>query len=227
MENNSKQHNSALERGVTRTLHGGLPLPGFLKPLVKCFYRIGVCAAESLRTLYAWLVVKPVVCSVAASVGRGLRIERIPYMRGPGKIIIGEKVYISGKIGIAFSRHGPERPLLKIGDNTFIGNECSFSLAKGITIGDHCLVASGVRIQDNDGHPLNGELRKSRQPVAQENVKPVIIEDNAWIGVRATILKGVTVGENAVIGTGSVVTRDVPPNTVAAGDPAQVIKALP
>ena len=205
-------------------LYGGLATPGILRPVVRLFYYAGMAGLELLRLLYAWFVVKPVVTSMA-SVGRRLRIERIPYIRGPGRITIGSDVYVSGKIGVAFSRHAAQPPELTIGDHTFIGHDCAFLLAQRIEIGSHCLIATGVRIQDNDGHPLDSEKRRRGEPVSGEDVKPVRILDNAWIGARAIILKGVTVGENAVVGAGSVVTRDVPANAIVAGNPAVVIRA--
>lgn len=213
------------EKIARKMFHGGLPVPGFLRPLVRLFYYLGVGAAETLRVLYAWLIVVPVMRSVASG-GRGLRIERIPYVRGRGRIKIGSDVYISGKIDISFSSHAVQVPELCIGDRTFIGHQCSFSSAGKITIGNDCLIANGVRIQDNDGHPLDADRRRAGEPVSPEDVQPVIVEDGVWIAPRATILKGVTVGENSVIGAGSVVTKDVPPNIVAAGNPARKIKSI-
>lgn len=204
---------------------GGLRTPRALRPVVRLLYLAGVGMAELARLLYAWLIVKPAFTAVAA-VGRGLRIERMPYIRGKGSIRIGSGVRISGKIGIAFSRHGAKTPELVIGDHTFIGHDCAFLLAERIEIGAHCLIATGTRIQDNDGHPLDPDARRRREPVAPDDVKPVRIGDTVWIGARVLILKGVTIGENAVVGAGSVVTRDVEPSTVVAGNPAVVVKRI-
>ncbi|MDI6774435.1 MAG: DapH/DapD/GlmU-related protein [Verrucomicrobiota bacterium] len=208
-----------------RLLSGGLRTPAFARPPVRLFHLAGVGVAELLRLAYAWLIVKPVVTSIA-QVGPGLGIERIPYVRGRGRIRIGAGVYISGKIGIAFSRRAAAPPELIIGDRAFIGHDCGFLLAERIEIGAHCLIATGARIQDNDGHPLDPDARRCREPVLPGDVKPVRVGDNAWIGARALILKSVTIGENAVVGAGAVVTRDVAPNTVVAGNPAVVVKSI-
>ncbi len=88
------------------------------------------------------------------------------------------------------------------------------------------MIGGGVRIQDNDGHPLDPEARRRGEKVPESAIKPVVIGCNVWLGARATILKGVTIGDNAVVATGSVVTRDVAANTVVAGVPARAVRHL-
>ena len=206
-----------------RALHSELPVPRPVRPAIRALYRLGVVLAELGRLTYKWLIVAPVMRSIA-TVGRNLRIEQIPYIRGPGQITIGQDVYISGKIDISFSRHGDDAPELVIGDHSFIGHGCCFAVARAIRIGDHCHVAGGVRIQDNDGHPLDPECRHRGDPVDEENIRPVTIEDGAWVAAGATVLKGVTIGENAVVGARSVVVKDVPAGAVVAGNPAREIR---
>ena len=210
---------------VRRILHSELPVPRPVRPVIRMLYRLGVVLAELWQLVYKWLIVAPVMRSIA-TVGRNLRIERIPYIRGPGQITIGSDVYISGKIDIGFSRHGEDTPVLVIGDHSFIGHGCCFAAARAIRIGDHCHVAGGVRIQDNDGHPLDPERRHRGDPVDDENIRPVTIENGAWIAAGATVLKGVTIGENAVVGARSVIVKDVPAGAVVAGNPARFIRGL-
>ncbi|HWV28728.1 MAG TPA: DapH/DapD/GlmU-related protein [Dyadobacter sp.] len=104
-----------------------------------------------------------------------------------------------------------------LGKNVFINHACSFLDIGGIIIGDDVLIGPRVNIT-SENHPLDPSDRKTLIP------KSVHIKRNAWIGAGATILPGVTVGENAVVAAGAVVSRDVPPNTVVAGIPAKVIK---
>lgn len=104
-----------------------------------------------------------------------------------------------------------------LGKNVFINHACSFLDIGGITIEDDVLIGPRVNIT-SENHPLDPSDRKALIP------KPVHIKRNAWIGAGATILPGVTVGENAVVAAGAVVSRDVPPNTVVAGIPAKVVK---
>ena len=107
----------------------------------------------------------------------------------------------------------------KIGKNVFINFGCTFLDLGGITIEDNVMLAPGVKLL-SEGHPLSPEERQSLIP------KPIHVRKNAWIGANATILQGVTVGENAVVAAGAVVSIDVPANTVVGGIPAKVIKTI-
>lgn len=212
---------------LIRILHSELPVPMLLLPLIRRLYQLGVYAGEAANLLYKWLILVPVMRAVCTEVGSGLRIERMPYIRGNGEIRIGKQVYLSGKIGIGLSGRSPAIvPALVIGDETFIGHECSFNLRHGIYIGRQCLLAGGVLIQDNDGHPVDAVARRAGEPAPESAVAKVTIGDGVWIGRRAMILKGVTLGENAIVGAGSVVLHDVPANTIVAGNPARVIRTL-
>jgi acetyltransferase-like isoleucine patch superfamily enzyme len=109
-------------------------------------------------------------------------------------------------------------PEIRIGDGTFVGDACTFSAAKSITVGKGCLIAALVRIHDNDGHPLDAERRLNHESITAAECTDVVIGDNVWVGAGATILKGVTVGDNAVVAAGAIVTSDVAANTVIAGN---------
>lgn len=103
-----------------------------------------------------------------------------------------------------------------------IGNNCGFSgvsiwCFEKITIGNNVRVGANVIIMDGDAH--------QDDPRAGKNA-PILIEDNVWIGANVIVLKGVTIGSNSVIGAGSVVTKDIPSNVVAAGNPCRIIKPL-
>lgn len=106
-----------------------------------------------------------------------------------------------------------------IGKNVFINHDCTFLDIGGITIEDDVLIGPKVSLI-TESHPLNPSERKSLL------VKPIVIKRNAWIGAGATILPGVTIGENAVVAAGAVVSKDVPANTVVAGIPAKVVKTI-
>ncbi|WP_305884744.1 DapH/DapD/GlmU-related protein [Lewinella sp. JB7] len=108
---------------------------------------------------------------------------------------------------------------LRIGRRVFINHACSFLDLGGITIEDDVMIGPRVNITSED-HPVSAADRKTLLPAA------VLIKRNAWIGAGATVLPGVTVGENAVVAAGAVVTKDVPPNTVVAGIPARVMKSI-
>jgi len=129
----------------------------------------------------------------------------------------------------------------EVGDNTKIG--AFVEIQKGVKIGKNCKISShtficeGVTIEDNVfvGHNvsfINDKLPRataadgSLQTEADWNVVPTLVKKGASIGTSSTILCGVTIGENAIVGAGSVVTKDVPPNTIVAGVPARVRRAV-
>lgn len=107
----------------------------------------------------------------------------------------------------------------RIGRNVFINFDCTFLDLGGITIEDNVLIAPKVSLL-SERHPVSPENRQSLVP------GPIHIKRNAWIGANATILPGVTVGENAVVAAGAVVSKDVPDNTVVGGIPAKMIKTI-
>ena len=106
---------------------------------------------------------------------------------------------------------------VKIGKNVVVQTNSLFMSAGGITIEDDVLVAANAQLISNNHAPEEHQIL---------TCKPVVLKRNCWIGVGATILPGVTVGENAIVGAGSVVTKDVEPNTVVGGIPAKLIKRL-
>ncbi|GAB2554817.1 sugar O-acetyltransferase [Spirosoma areae] len=108
---------------------------------------------------------------------------------------------------------------IRLGKNVFINHACSFLDIGGITLEDDVQIGPRVNLT-SENHPLDPGDRKTVIPGA------IVIKRNAWIGAGATILPGVTVGENAIVAAGAVVSRNVPPNTVVAGIPAKVVKTL-
>ena len=106
---------------------------------------------------------------------------------------------------------------ISIGKNVFINFDCTFLALGGITIEDDVLIGPKVSFI-TESHPLDPEQRKGLIG------KPIHIKKNAWIGANATILPGVTIGENAIVAAGAVVSKDVPDNTIVGGIPAKFIK---
>ena len=135
-----------------------------------------------------------------------------------GEMNIGDQVRISSTIAkteIVAEKNG----LLEIGDGTFINYGCSISANKHVRIGKDCHIGTYSIIMDNDFHHVDPERRRERP-----ESDPITLEDNVWIGTRVIVLKGVTIGEGSVIGSGAVVTKDIPPRSLAAGVPARVVR---
>lgn len=126
---------------------------------------------------------------------------------------IDDSVVVFTPLYINYGKH------TKIGKNVFINFDCVFLDLGGITIEDNVLIAPKVSLL-SEGHPTKPENRHALVP------KPIHIKKNAWIGAGATILQGVTIGENAIVASGAVVSKDVPDNTVVGGIPAKVIKTI-
>ncbi|WP_186113466.1 sugar O-acetyltransferase [Burkholderia gladioli] len=109
---------------------------------------------------------------------------------------------------------------IRVGRQVFINQNCTFYDLGGIDIGDQVMIGPNVSILTS-GHPVEPSRRRSGVVA-----KPVVIENNVWIGAGAIILGGVTIGENSVVAAGAVVTRDVPRDTLAGGNPARVIRSI-
>ncbi len=109
---------------------------------------------------------------------------------------------------------------ISVGRNVFVNQNCTFYDLGGLDIADDVMIGPNVSIITT-GHPLEPSQRR-----AAVIAKPIAIEKNVWIAANATIIGGVTVGENSVVAAGSVVTKDVPPNTLVGGNPARVIRSI-
>ena len=146
-------------------------------------------------------------------------------------LAINEYCHIRGEIVVFQSGR------LNIGSHTYIGIGSRVWCRQGISIGSHVLISHYVDIHDSNSHSMNWKQRRIEQVELFENRRiwsspdiesaKVIIEDDAWIGLKTTILKGVRIGRGAVIGANSVVTKDAPPFTLVAGNPARVVRQLP
>lgn len=167
--------------------------------------------------------------SGAVRVGRGTTIawRRIRQAAG-NDLSVGEGSIIHADIN--FEDTGGR---IQIGSRTFIGRS-HLVCYRSLTIGDDVIMSWGITIVDHDSHSINwmdrrddvrewAAGRKNWQKIAHA---PVVISDRAWIGFNVSVLKGVTIGTAAVIGACSVVTRDIPPYSLAVGNPARVIRTL-
>jgi acetyltransferase-like isoleucine patch superfamily enzyme len=127
------------------------------------------------------------------------------------------------------------RSVIRIGSNVSIGGQSLLAAVESITVEEDVLISYHCIITDSDNHSLRYSQRKNdlhewlagKHDWSKVSTKPVRICKGAWLGARVIVTKGVTIGEGAVCGMGSVVTRDVPAYTVVAGNPARIIKEIP
>ncbi|MCP4633956.1 MAG: acyltransferase [candidate division Zixibacteria bacterium] len=179
------------------------------------------------RRLKQFFYYEPMFRYRCRRVGKGLYFEsNFPLILGYGAVEVGNQVRISGHVTIIVSYKVNPDPTVVIGDNVYIGFRTILSCGERITIGNRVLMAQGVQIYDNNNHPLDPEARAANEPVEPENIAQVVIEDDVWLGSGAVILRGVTVGRGAVVATSALVSKDVPPMTVVAGNPAKVVKQI-
>lgn len=148
---------------------------------------------------------------------------------GPGKVVLGEGVQFGWKAsplfysGYCYVEVSDELSRIEIGDRTEFNNNLLLKCAgAGIRIGSDGLFGAHVEIFDSNFHDLDPRRRKNGEP----RLAPVEIGDNVFVGMGARILKGTTIGSDAVIGAGSVVAGPIPAGVVAAGNPARVIREL-
>lgn len=129
---------------------------------------------------------------------------------------VGDGVTIRPPMRVDYGKH------ISIGDGTFVNFDCVFLDVAPITIGKGCQIATRVQLI-TAWHPLEATPRRE----GWEGGSPIVIEDNVWLGASVIVLPGVCIGENSIIGAGAVVTKDIPANVVAVGNPARVLRDLP
>jgi len=173
------------------------------------------------------------------SLRKGISIEGPIIVRGyplielakGARIVIGSNVTLnSSNRGYHLNMHSPVKlmadkaeAMISIGANTRIHGSCIHA-RESITIGNNCLIAANALIVDSSGHDISFPDVENRIHTTGE-ASPVAVEDNVWIGANSIVLPGVRIGSGSIIGAGSVVTKDVPAFSVAAGNPARVIKS--
>lgn len=147
------------------------------------------------------------------SSGKLLRVAKGVRKRGKkgNNILFGYKVILFNDVAFYLDS---SQAFITIGDKTYINRRTEIKCQDKVTIGEKCAISWDVVIMDSDYHSIN----------AKSSIAPVKIGNNVWIGCKSIILKGVNVGDGAIITAGSVVSRDVPPNTLVGGNPAKVIK---
>ena len=147
----------------------------------------------------------------------------------PQRIRIDDDSYVMGSLCV--SKNGS----ISIGDHFYLGNGSFIGSESSIKIGRCVIISNDVCIYDHNSHPTSPKMREnmSLNGFSNDNwawhhaaTAPVIIEDNVWIGQYSSILKGVTIGKGSIVATRAVVTKDVPPYSIVAGNPARVVKQI-
>lgn len=205
---------------------GPLPsvLRGFAGGLIRTPMRLVGSFSEALKRRHCRVGAGTVLLPPA-------RVENL--RRERDAIRVGDHCRVAGQL-LVFAHGGS----VSIGDHCFVGESSRIWSANAITIGHRVLISHGVNIHDTNAHSLSArqrhehilEMFSTGHPRELPDVpdRPIVIEDDAWIGFNAVVLKGVRIGRGAVIGAASVVTHDVPAYSVVVGNPARIVgSALP
>ena len=199
-----------------------LPLPRFAHPVLRLIFNLQNAAVDFFRWAFTYFYREPVFRGRCERIGKRFRLTKMPFIIGHARIYIGDDVNFFGKVDVISGRVFDD-PKLIIHNRVDIGHNVTFLVNKEIVIEDDVNVATGVRFMDSDAHPRDAADRIADLPPKPEEIKPVRICRNSWIGQNSFILKGVTVGEGAVVGVNSVVVTDVPAYSVVMGNPARVV----
>jgi acetyltransferase-like isoleucine patch superfamily enzyme len=156
----------------------------------------------------------------ADEVGVRVRLRGRPRIVNEGHMLIGERVQLVSTVA-TLELVADVGGTLEVGERTLINYGTSIYAGSLVHIGAHCHIGTHTIMMDNDFHRLEPERRLERP-----QSRPIVIEDNVWLGGRVIVLPGVTIGEGSAIGAGSVVTRDIPARSLAVGSPARVIRSL-
>jgi acetyltransferase-like isoleucine patch superfamily enzyme len=178
------------------------------------------------RRVKSFLYYEPMFKTYCKSCGAHLSmLDDIPKIFGTPDIVCGSNVQFEGDSLIVAGKIAA-RPELIIRDGSYIGYHAQILIGNRIEIGSDVLIASNVFLAGYNSHPIDPEARARNEPPEEDGSGVITIEDRAWICNNATILKDVRIGEAAIVATGAVVTKDVAPYTMVAGNPARVVRHL-
>lgn len=189
----------------------------FLKKLLKKI---------TLRNKYSEISRKCTLNGFNYKFGRSSAIE-LRFGSKIENISLGNNVWM---YGVIISSSGGKVQMM---DNTKIGAGSKITAVNKVVVGKYSAIATGVVITDNNNHPINPEDRKFMRLTPEDSEfrdwkysdnGPIIIGENVWVGADSRILKGVTIGNNSIVAACSVVTKDIPENCIAAGNPAKIVR---
>jgi acetyltransferase-like isoleucine patch superfamily enzyme len=177
-----------------------------------------------LNAKYGRLIVRLLRRRYLTPYGRRLKLDGLAFI-GP-KVVL--QIGRNGRVELgrwSWLGHGTKvrchEGVVSIGAKTVLGQECTISAYQHVSIGRECVIADRVMLIDFDHGMVEVDRPIRHQGIYKRDVR---VGNNVWIGYAASVLRGVTIGDNAVIGTGAVVTKDVPPNAIVGGVPARIIR---
>ena len=194
-------------------------------PLHAVFSTVNTVVCHLIRAFY-W---KPVFLMQVANRPKRLLMfgNGVPYRAGPLHIEMGDDCRLSTQVALIGRVNGAETPCLTIGNNVGIGWSQGIYVGCSITIGDNVRIAGEGSLSGYSGHPYDAAARARGEPDTEEQVKPIVLEDDVWLARGVVVNAGVRIGRGTIVAAGSVVTKDLPAGVLAGGVPARVIRTLP
>jgi acetyltransferase-like isoleucine patch superfamily enzyme len=190
-------------------------------------YHAFIFLRNALHFASQQLFYAPMFKSQVSGSKRNLSLDcGMPQILGKVDIQLGDNTRINGISTICGRLSQSYIPKLVIGNNVDIGWQNAFSVGRTIILEDNVRLAGKVFLAGFPGHPIDADLRATGAPDFEDQVGDIIIKDGAWLGTGVTVVGNVTIGKGAIVGAGSVVTKDVPENCIVAGNPAKVIRYL-
>lgn len=206
-------------KSILRIVLAPLPVPvdpAHAGPGLHLGWRLGWIKGLLVRAL---LAVRGATGGTRVRGGRRLVVRGRLRVRGPGRIVLGDDLIIADRTDIY--THARDA-LVTIGDRSYL-NGTRFGCARAITVGPGAILAD-ARFFDTDMHPLGRDRHSKAAPIG---TAPVVLGSNVWVGAGAFVLKGITIGDHSVVAAASVVTKDVPPDTIVGGNPARPLGTVP
>lgn len=207
-----------------RLRHFTLPAPRLIvRPYLALFLALRAIVYFIRRSFIA----EPLLKAYCTRFGRGVTTGIfMPWVHGRGELVLGDYVHISGKLNITFAARFVDTPKLSFGDHCDIAHDASFVVGREIRLGSHVQVGRSVSFRDASGHHADPTLRLAGAPPDAADVKPIIVHDNVWIGTQVMVMPGTEIGEGTIVAANSVVSGQVAPYTIVAGNPARRIGTL-
>ena len=210
----------ALNRFARRLVGTNLPVPGFLKPILRGVYALHLGIWLAGCKLLSLLIWNPIFRARCASAGARIELILAPKISGRPVIHVGNNVGFHGKVEI-IALGEPGKCELILGNGVQIGHRVTFVIARQIVLGEGAGIASDCYVTDTSA--IADEILRNGETISGEEPQPVRIGAHAWVARGSAVLKGVQIGEGSIVGAGSVVSKDIPPHSVAMGNPARVV----
>lgn len=187
-------------------------------------YLFSTSISSAVQTIVRVLIHTPAFKGRLSSHGKNLYLYGgLPFVSGPVDVSLGNNCRISGQT--TFSGRVESRcTKLTIGNNVDIGWQSTIAVGSQVVIGDNVRIAGRAFLFGYSGHSLDPKLRAEGAGDLDCDIGEIVLEQDVWLGTNVTVCPGVTIGQGTIVGAGSVVTKSLPPQVVAAGNPAKIIR---